>query len=212
MTRCPLPAWIDGEVGSEAKADLPIAPTALGGEKTAPGAAADPRSLERGQLVHALLEHLPGVAEAERSSFCEKYLSEKAVGREDADFVASRVERLLASPGLASIFDPDALAEVEVSARIAELGGRAIRGKIDRLLVRDDFVLAIDFKTNPIVPETEAAVPEGLLRQMAAYHEALKQIWPERAVSVAILWTETGRLMELPEQVLLPALTRAGQS
>ena len=49
----------------------------------------------------------------------------------------------------------------------------------------------------------------GLLRQMGAYLEALEAIYPDRAVEVAILWTENCEIMVLPHAIVREALKRA---
>ena len=55
--------------------------------------------------------------------------------------------------------------------------------------VGPDRVLAVDFKSNRVVPDRPEAVPEGILRQMGAYAAALAAVWPGRQVGTAILWT-----------------------
>ena len=64
----------------------------------------------------------------------------------------------------------------------------------------------MDFKTNRTVPETPETVPDGLLRQMAAYAAALQQIYPGRAVETAILWTRAPSLMPIPHEIVRAAL------
>jgi ATP-dependent helicase/nuclease subunit A len=51
-------------------------------------------------------------------------------------------------------------------------------------------------------------VPEGLLRQMGAYAEALRQIYPATRIETAILWTRTATLMPLPPDIVSAALAR----
>ena len=92
----------------------------------------------------------------------------------------------------------------EITAEIEGLG--RIHGAIDRLLVTPDRVLAVDFKTNRVVPDQPGEVPIGLLRQMAAYGEAMRQVWPDREVEVAILWTRGPRLMSLSHDILRASL------
>jgi ATP-dependent helicase/nuclease subunit A len=102
-----------------------------------------------------------------------------------------------------TLFAPDTLAEAPLTA---SLDGIPLVGTIDRLRVSESAVLAIDFKSNLLVPTTEADVPDGLLRQMAAYYAALTQIYPDRTVQVALLWTRTGELMPLDANTLRAAL------
>ena len=100
----------------------------------------------------------------------------------------------------------DALREVELTATLPELDGRRLHGTIDLLVVRPNRVLAIDYKSNAVVPEDVATVPDGLLRQMGAYAAMLALIYPDRAIETAILWTKTGALMPLPPDIVRQAL------
>ena len=118
-------------------------------------------------------------------------------------------EDVISEPALAGIFDGSALAEVDLSAEVAALGGLRVAGRIDRLVVREDRVLALDFKSNRTVPERPEDVPEGILRQMGAYRAALGAIWTDRRVEVAVIWTRTARVMPLSDALVDAALARA---
>ena len=74
--------------------------------------------------------------------------------------------------------------------------------KLDRLVVTPDRVTDIDYKSNAAVPDQPEEVPEGYLRQMAAYRHALRGIYPGRAVDCAILWTRARSAMTLPDPLL----------
>ena len=90
--------------------------------------------------------------------------------------------------------------------------GQKVSGAVDRLLVSPDRVLAVDFKTNAVVPTDPKDTPDGILRQMGAYLEVLENIFPNRAVDVAVLWTTTGELMPLEHGIVRAALERATTS
>jgi ATP-dependent helicase/nuclease subunit A len=70
-------------------------------------------------------------------------------------------------------------------------------------------VLVIDYKSNAVIPRTPAEVPEGILRQMGAYAHLLGQIYPDRRVDVAVLWTRGPVLMPLDPEIVRLALSRA---
>jgi ATP-dependent helicase/nuclease subunit A len=101
---------------------------------------------------------------------------------------------------------PGARTEVALAA---PLGPTRILGRIDRLLVAPDRVLAVDFKSNRAVPATPAETPEAILRQMGAYAAALALLYPGRAIETAIVWTRTPALMTLPPALTAAALARA---
>ena len=77
-----------------------------------------------------------------------------------------------------------------------------IAGIVDRLLVTDDAVTVIDYKTGRHVPESAAAVAPAYLRQMAAYRDALRVIFPGRRVAAALLYTAAPRLIVLGDALL----------
>ena len=64
----------------------------------------------------------------------------------------------------------------------------------------------VQFKSNAKVPNTAAACPKGLLRQMGAYSHALAQIYPDRPIETALLWTRNASLMSLPHDLVTDAL------
>ncbi|WP_274960895.1 double-strand break repair helicase AddA [Lentibacter algarum] len=156
-----------------------------------------------GTKVHLLLEHLPSVSPAERAMLAQGLLSDFDEKEENAA-VCAEVETVLSNKDLAPLFEEDALSEVALSAPSATLGKR-LHGIIDKLVLSEDRVLAVDFKTNATVPEAPQDTPLGILRQMGAYSEALALIYPNRKIETAILWTKTASLMTLPQDIVMKA-------
>jgi ATP-dependent helicase/nuclease subunit A len=209
-----LPDWAQHPAPHVDGPGRTLSPSDLGGAKALPGEAGldEEAAKRRGRMVHRLLEHLPGVevaAMAERAAVLLGSGPDRAEGEELA-LLTAEAGRILGAAHLAPLFSPEALEEVSVTADLPELGGR-IHGTIDRLIVGPDRVLAVDFKTNAVVPERVEDIPEGLLRQMGAYAAALHQIYPQHRIETAILWTRTAQLMSLPHDLVIAALqnTRA---
>ena len=151
----------------------PLSPSGLGGVHVLPGEPTflltEEEAKARGTAVHRLLEHLHGRPAADRPALAARLLP----GTADLPGLLAEVEAVLDAPALAFLFAPGTLAEVDVTAPLAALGGGRILGRIDRLVVEPARVLAVDFKSHQAVPATPEAVPEGILRQMGAYHAAL---------------------------------------
>lgn len=207
----PLPGWACAPPPPVLRTAALLSPSNLGGAKALAGEGAtlseDP-AMRRGRQLHRLLEHLPDWPRAEWPAMAAALLQAGEDSEPDARARATlliEAQRVLDTPDLAPLFAPGALVEVEITADIA---GRRMLGTIDRLIVASDRVLAIDYKSNMVVPPAPDAVPEGLLRQMAAYRAALAQIYPERRIEAALLWTAQARLMQLPATLLDAAFAR----
>ncbi|MEM0948397.1 MAG: double-strand break repair helicase AddA [Pseudomonadota bacterium] len=210
-----LPDWVWAPAPPLQDSGATLSPSDLGGSKILYGETWDTTDTENalrlGRQIHLLLEHLPEWPEEDRIGLGQKLLttSDTASTAEEAARLTKDVARLLAMPALARVFAADALAEVDVTAALPDLDGARIHGTIDRLVVEEDRVLAVDFKTNRIVPGSAEETPDGLLRQMGAYAAALHQIFPDRTIDTAILWTATGTLMPLPHDIVMAALRSA---
>ncbi|SPJ26994.1 double-strand break repair helicase AddA [Falsiruegeria mediterranea] len=180
-----------------------LSPSDLGGAKALAGDMGldEEAAKERGSRIHTLLEHLPGID----SSAWRQVGAQMLPDLTSAEFedVFTEAQRVLGADHLAHVFAPDTLAEVPITAR---LGEARMHGIIDRLIITDTYIQAIDFKTNATVPEIAEGCPSGLLRQMGAYAQALAQIYPAHEIRTAILWTRTGMLMPLPHDIVTDAL------
>ncbi|MDP3960812.1 MAG: double-strand break repair helicase AddA [Pseudorhodobacter sp.] len=188
----PLPDWALQPAPAAPHPPIALLPSNLGGAKVVPGdpGDGDPDAMRRGTTVHLLLEHLAGQDAALWPALADALLGDSG----EKSSVLAEVAAVLRAPDLAPLFAADALTEVSVTA---ELDGLRLLGTIDRLIVWPDRVLAIDYKSNALAPAARAEVPEGLRRQMRAYAVALAQIYPDRQVDCAILWTRAARLMPL---------------
>ena len=182
--------------------------TDLGGAKALPGDSGldEESALRRGRQIHLLLEHLSPLPADLRHETAQALLASGPDAADAAELpsLLAEVTRLLDAPSLAHVFGNAALAEVSITAPLD--GGRRLHGTIDRLIVSDSGILAVDFKTNATVPHTAQSIPQGLVRQMAAYAHALAQVYPTQPISCAILWTTTAQLMPLPADMLADAL------
>ncbi|WP_209427101.1 double-strand break repair helicase AddA [Pararhodobacter sp. SW119] len=187
---------------------LAISPSALGGAKALPGeaGATEEEALKRGRMMHLLLEHLPAAAPGDRPARAEALLAPFDAPPVEVARCRDEAEALMNNDTLRPVFAQDTLAEVALSGLWHD---RLIWGVIDRLQITADHVLAIDFKTNRVVPATPAEVPEGLLRQLGAYVHLLRPLYPDRRIEAAILWTATAKLMRLDNAALAAALDRA---
>lgn len=199
-----LPAWITAPHRAPDHPLPLLSPSNLGGTKVLPGdeAGDTEAARERGTAIHLLLEHLPPEAPQSWPALAAALIPDAALCAQALPEAA----RVLQAPELAPLFSPGALREAPVTG---EHAGRRFYGSIDRLVIADDLITLIDFKSNRAVPQTAAEVPEGLLRQMGAYAHLLAHIYPGRRLLPAILWTKTATLMPLDPDIVREALLRS---
>jgi ATP-dependent helicase/nuclease subunit A len=208
-TREELPSWLRTPASEEPAADL-LRPSGAGAEdrrvRSAEPLAERSRALQRGTLVHRLLQSLPDLPAARRREAANHHLSRNAIGWSEAErsALAEKVLGLIGNPRFAAVFAEGSRAEVPIVGRLALPGRPAalVSGQIDRLVVTDGEVLIVDFKTNHAPPSRAEEAPRSYVRQLALYCAVLRKLYPQRQIRTALLWTESTELME----ILAPAL------
>jgi ATP-dependent helicase/nuclease subunit A len=202
-----LPEWALKPPQPEPDAPTLLTPSRPDGEEPAavsPLDGDDGSRFLRGNLVHALLQTLPELEPARRPAAARGYLARPVHGLDDAaqEAIAEETLAVLGHPEFAELFGPGSRAEVPLVGRI---GDQIVSGQLDRVLVKDDEIWVIDFKTNRPPPRSISDVPDTYVRQMAIYRTALGEIYPHKRVRCLLLWTVQARLMELPESLLQTA-------
>ncbi|MBA2125556.1 double-strand break repair helicase AddA [Hyphomicrobium methylovorum] len=225
-----LPDFASRAAPVEPKLSIPLAPSRL--EPYAPDAEGEPITQPRrtatdsrdapsplaanseirflrGTLTHALLQHLPDVAETERERVAAAYVARR--GESLSSSVRAGIVKetlaILSAPQFAALFGADSMAEVPIAAVIPRPPGKKgpaldLSGQIDRLAVTDREVLIVDYKTNRPPPADVGSVADAYLFQLAAYRMALSRIYPGKTVRAALLWTDGPRIMDVPADVL----------
>jgi ATP-dependent helicase/nuclease subunit A len=153
---------------------------------------------ERGRLLHALFERLPATPPDDRRRGAFAWLQQSA-GVDDPALRAALVDSTLSiieAPEHAALFSPAALAEAPIAATLPD--GTVVAGTVDRLLVTDEWVRVVDFKTGRQVPKSATAIPPAHVRQMRAYGQALRVIFPQHRIELALLYTEAPLMFPVP--------------
>jgi ATP-dependent helicase/nuclease subunit A len=210
-----LPSWLRTSAPPEAAADNLLRPSDPAEDEGHPVRTSElirerARALQRGTLVHRLLQSLPEVDAAGRRDAAQRYLDRNAAEWSEAEraALASSVLDLIADSRFAEVFAAGSRAEVSIVGRLARTGKppALVSGQIDRLVVTPNEVLIVDFKTNHAPPRKAAEAPAAYVRQLALYRAVLSKLTPDRPVRAALLWTEIPELMEISGSVLDAAL------
>jgi ATP-dependent helicase/nuclease subunit A len=206
-----MPSWLRTSAPPQGPAEGPLRPSGAAEDesrrvRTGESMLLRARAVQRGTLVHRLLQSLPDVAAERRRDAALKYLARNASDWSDADreALARGVLALIGDRRFAAVFGEGSRAEVGIVGRL-ERPGRPpalVSGQIDRLVVTQNEVLVVDFKTNHAPPSLPAEAPRTYLRQLALYRAVLGKLYPQLPVRTALLWTETPELMEIPAPAL----------
>ena len=199
----PAPSWLTAPAPSEPSPPRPLIPSRPSESETSAAPALSPLKNEnayrfrRGILTHKLLQFLPDLSPDRRADAAQKF-AERYGADLPADIRQSAAAETLAilnDPEFHQIFGPGSAAEISVTGLIGS--NRIISGQIDRLLVTPTDIYIIDYKTNRPPPHHEKDVSPIYIKQMQAYADALKLIYPDRVIHGALLWTDGPRLMPI---------------
>ncbi|MDF3810462.1 double-strand break repair helicase AddA [Rhodopseudomonas sp. BAL398] len=204
------PPWLRRPAPAEPKSGGSLRPSDSGdgdGRRIRRGESTETRAraLQRGALVHRLLQSLPDLPAARRRDAATIYLARNAADWSEADreALAANVLGLIADARFAALFGPGSRAEVPIAGRLPQPGAPLlVSGQIDRLVVTPDEVLIVDYKTNHAPPHNAADTPPEYLRQLALYRAVLARLYPDRPVRAALIWTESTEFMEISAPAL----------
>lgn len=214
----PLPGWIHQPVPPEAARTIGMAPSDADEMewKRGNGELEREQALERGLLLHRLIQSLPELPPEHRAAAAEDYLlrNRKALPEENCALIATQAMAILDNSRFEALFAPGSRAEVPLIGILprAGLAPYSVTGQVDRLVVTENEVLIADYKTNRPAPAALSDVPPAYRRQLALYRALLQRIYPGRTVRAALVWTDNATLMELSQEALdaeIATLTRA---
>jgi ATP-dependent helicase/nuclease subunit A len=193
-----VPEWARTPAPPEARPPRPLAPSAIAtdDQSALPPSEAMRAAALRGTWIHQLLERLPAVEPARRGAAACRWL-ERSAGVTDAAVRTEIVEQvcgILSDSRFTALFGDGSLGEAPLAATLPD--GRVIAGTVDRLLVEEQRISVIDFKTGR-VPASASAIPQSHRGQMNAYAAALRVIFPGREVRAILLYTAGPMLIEV---------------
>ncbi|TWD53215.1 DNA helicase/exodeoxyribonuclease V subunit A [Agrobacterium vitis] len=166
-------------------------------------------ALQRGRIAHRMLQMLPGLPASERADAAHRY-AERAARfwpHAEREQMVTAVLDILAHPALKDVFSGTGQAELSIMGTI-RLGRtlRAVSGRIDRLVVTDEKVILLDYKTNRQPPKRAEDVPFSHTAQLAIYRELLTPLYPGKPVECVLVYTEGPNVITLTEDGMSHAL------
>jgi ATP-dependent helicase/nuclease subunit A len=209
-----LPSWLRQAAPVQAPRPVPLAPSSAFDEeigRALPGTAVDrQKALQRGRIVHRLMQSLPDIAPAARKSALEHYLGNAAreLAPDGRAEIARHVLAILEDNKFADVFAAGSRPEVPIIGRISRPNCEPllVAGQVDRLIATDRAVLVVDYKTDSLVPDRLDDVPPAYIAQLALYRAVLTRIYPGKNVRAALIFTAGPLLLEIPASNLDAAL------
>lgn len=194
------------DVPVEPSPSKPLVPSRLSGELPATASPlTDKHIYAAGKFIHLLLQYLPQQKAEERKQAAE-IIARKFVAQLPSEVIGKAISDVLDvidNKEFAFLFGKDALAEVPVTGNVKIADNiTTVSGQIDRLYIGEYEIWIVDFKSNSLPPCSQKNIPLSYIRQLALYRLLLKEIYPEKTVHCALLWTATAKLDILPESLL----------
>ena len=162
----------------------------------------------RGEVIHQLLEMLSELPRASWEDAARRLLAKaRDLDQAQRAEMAAAAFGVLSDPVFAEVFGPSSRAEAAVAGGAPDLPpDLRISGRVDRMVVTDERVLVVDFKTNRPSPDIIEIAHPAYITQMAIYVAVLRAIYPGRRVEAALVWTDGPKLMPVPENMVADAL------
>ena len=143
----------------------------------------------RGIIMHQMLNYLSRFPENKQSQF---YTAESNnIQISELETWWSECQNIIKDKTFSSYFDPSCYDKFynEVPIQFTEQGKR-VYGIIDRLIIKDNTVTIIDYKTHPYVnKENIENIARTYEQQMQLYKKGVQLLWPEYNVTSILLFT-----------------------
>jgi len=160
-----------------------------------------------GVALHALLQHLAALKPGQRQKIARNAVAALLPGeaREQKKLV-DKALAIFAGPNAGLLFGPGSRPELPIFVSGSK-NGQPVRliGRIDRVIVQNDQVLVVDFKSNASPPLKPGDVSTPYRVQLGLYLRAAQRLFPALSARAAIYWSASETLMYLPDELLLEA-------
>ena len=157
-------------------------------------------AVARGRAIHKILQDLPHMSSDARLNFARRTLAKNGL---DAG-LAENIIGLTTHPDHSDFFGADSQAEVSIGS--VSQNGQRITERLDRLVVRDNDILVLDYKTDWDVPD-KLEIDHPHVVQLAGYARTLGRAYEGKPVRAAILWTSLPRLDWIADDMLQEAIS-----
>lgn len=166
-------------------------------------------ALQKGNATHKLLEVLPDIPQENRLPLATDYLKKTCPDLSDHQQkeIIESVFNIFTNDQFKTLFEGEVRTEASLAGRLdIKSGSMLVTGQIDRLIISDDQVTILDYKTNRHVPKHVCETPEEYITQLALYRDLVARIYKNKNIVSVLLWTQTPEMMVVPNEMLDRAL------
>jgi ATP-dependent helicase/nuclease subunit A len=151
----------------------------------------------RGNITHRLLQVLPEHDPSTWDVVARAYVARNRFGlsSDTQNDIVVETLKVLHHPDFHMVFATGSQAEVPILGKLSS--GDIISGQIDRLYIGENEILVVDYKTNRPSPDDVRDIPPSYRAQLGLYKELLGQIYPNKIIKTALLWTDKPFFMPL---------------
>lgn len=157
----------------------------------------------RGIAIHRALELLNTKKKLSHANIRQILLSEFSldVDNDELNDWFEQALKVVSNPQFEGIFSPQDTAECfnELPVLYSE-NGQSIYGLIDRLVIDNDEILLIDYKSHTQADaDNSETIATAFAEQMQLYAKGVQKIWPEHKIRKGVLFTACQKLVWLDE-------------
>jgi ATP-dependent helicase/nuclease subunit A len=156
-------------------------------------------SLKRGQMIHRALELFCHEPPCTIEQTRQQLSNELAIDMNDTELndCIEEAHATINNEQFTNLFKPtnEAKSYNELPVMYAQ-DNNMVYGIIDRLIVHEDMIELIDYKTHRVTDEsTLVTLSQNYKQQLSLYREGISRIWPDRPVKSGLLFTNSARLI-----------------
>ncbi|MEL6921030.1 MAG: 3'-5' exonuclease [Pseudomonadota bacterium] len=167
-------------------------------------------SSARGTALHTLLQMLPDVSPDQRDALARRWLDKNGFPDATHRALIDEVNAVLTNPAYARLFRKGSRAEVQIMGTVMVKGEeRGVSGVIDRLVVGNDTVTILDYKTGRA--PANGVAPNVAVYQLALYGALVEKLYPKRRIETLLIYTRVPLIVDVPTSAREKALADLAQ-
>jgi len=153
--------------------------------------AQNPLSLQYGLVFHKILED---AISSKKISNLSTHPLIATLDCESQQRIQARLQKLTSNNEFTQLLKYDVKTELSFGYK---QNSEIHIGRIDLLVIKEDQITIIDYKSDFKPATNIESIPEAYLKQLTLYNKAVAEIYPNKFINCSILWLENGNLQKV---------------